>query len=305
MEIVKSIRRMQETANALKAEGKSIGFVPTMGFFHAGHLSLMEAARQDDHAVVVVSIFVNPIQFGPQEDFTAYPRNLDNDSRLARDAGVDILFVPDAGEMYPDSYQTSVVVKGLTENLCGRFRPGHFEGVATVVAKLFSLVKPDTAYFGQKDFQQLAVIRKMVMDLNWEIRIKGMPIVREKDGLAMSSRNTYLSVEERKAALCLYRSIGRALQMRKEYLAHASQGRVSSPFFKGTGKEGMPSRISHSSKIIAEVQAIMAQEPLVRPEYIQVCHPETLQDVEYIEGQALLALAIYVGKTRLIDNCLL
>lgn len=271
---------MQKTANVLKEGGKSIGFVPTMGFFHAGHISLMEAARQDGHTIVVVSIFVNPLQFGPHEDFATYPRNLENDSRLAREAGVDILFLPQAGEMYPGSYQTSVVVRGLTETLCGRFRPGHFEGVTTVVAKLFSIVKPDTAYFGQKDFQQLAVIRKMVMDLNWEIRIKGMPIIREKDGLAMSSRNTYLGEEERKAALCLYRSLGRARQMRNEGIIQAS-------------------------KIIAGIQAIMGREPLVRPEYIQICHPETLQDVEYIEGEALLALAAYVGKTRLIDNCLL
>ena len=280
MEIVKSIRQMQETANALKAAGKSIGFVPTMGFFHEGHLSLMKAARQDGHSVVVVSIFVNPLQFGPQEDFTAYPRDLAHDSRLATEAGVDILFLPDAHEMYPDHYQTCVVVRGLTENLCGRFRPGHFDGVTTVVAKLFSIVKPDTAYFGQKDFQQLAVIIKMVQDLNGETLIKGMPIVREKDGLAMSSRNIYLSEEERKAALCLYRSIVRAGQMRSEGIAQ-------------------------TSKIIAEVQAVMAREPLVRPQYIQVCHPETLEDVEYIEGHALLALAAYVGKTRLIDNCLL
>ena len=280
MEIVKSIHQMQKTANVLKAGGKSIGFVPTMGFFHAGHISLMKAARQDGHAVVVVSIFVNPLQFGPHEDFATYPRNLENDSRLAREAGVDILFLPQAGEMYPGSYQTSVVVRGLTETLCGRFRPGHFEGVTTVVAKLFSIVKPDIAYFGQKDFQQLAVIRKMVQDLNWEIRIKGMPIVREEDGLAMSSRNTYLSEEERKTALCLYRSIGRARQMRNEGIIQASE-------------------------IIAGIQATMAREPLVRPEYIQICHPETLQDVEYIEGEALLALAAYVGKTRLIDNCLL
>jgi pantoate--beta-alanine ligase len=298
VEIVKSIHQMQKTANVLKEGGKSIGFVPTMGFFHAGHISLMEAARQDGHTIVVVSIFVNPLQFGPHEDFATYPRNLENDSRLAREAGVDILFLPQAGEMYPGSYQTSVVVRGLTETmypgsyqtsvvvrgltetLCGRFRPGHFEGVTTVVAKLFSIVKPDTAYFGQKDFQQLAVIRKMVMDLNWEIRIKGMPIIREKDGLAMSSRNTYLGEEERKAALCLYRSLGRARQMRNEGIIQAS-------------------------KIIAGIQAIMGREPLVRPEYIQICHPETLQDVESIEGEALLALAAYVGKTRLIDNCLL
>ncbi|MEW5802140.1 MAG: pantoate--beta-alanine ligase [bacterium] len=286
MEIVKSIQKMQKTATDLKAAGKSIGFVPTMGFFHAGHLSLMEAARkdgrQDGHGVVVVSIFVNPMQFGPREDFASYPRDLENDSRLAKEAGVDILFVPEADEMYPKGrYQTSVVVRGLTETLCGRFRPGHFEGVTTVVAKLFSLVKPDTAYFGKKDFQQLAVIRKMVQDLNWEIRIEGMPIVREKDGLAMSSRNTYLSEEERKAALCLYRSICLARQMRQE------------------------GGVVQTATIIAEIQAVMDREPLVRPEYIQVCNPETLQDLEYIDGQALLAMAAYVGRTRLIDNCLL
>ncbi|MEW6381509.1 MAG: pantoate--beta-alanine ligase [bacterium] len=279
MEIITDISQMHSTANAVREAGKSIGFVPTMGFFHAGHLSLMEAARQDGHTVVV-SIFVNPIQFGPQEDLSAYPRDLAADSRMARDAGVDILFVPEAGAMYPDQYQTSVVVKGLTENLCGRFRPGHFEGVATVVAKLFSIVKPHVAYFGQKDFQQLAVIRRMVLDLNLDIRIEGLPTVREKDGLAMSSRNTYLSGEERQAALCLYRSICRARQMRGEGVVRAE-------------------------KIITEIQRIMALEPLVRPQYIQICHPETLLDVDYIDGQALLAMAIYVGKTRLIDNCLL
>ncbi|MCL6582789.1 MAG: pantoate--beta-alanine ligase [bacterium] len=280
MKIITSISQMQSTANALRAAGKSIGFVPTMGFFHAGHLSLMEAARQDGHTVVV-SIFVNPIQFGPGEDFATYPRDLDNDSRLAKEAGVDILFVPQTSEMYPKQYQTSVVVKGLTETLCGRFRPGHFEGVTTVVAKLFSIVKPHVAYFGQKDFQQLVVIRRMVQDLNLDIQIKGLPTVREKDGLAMSSRNVYLSPEERQAALCLYRSICRARQMREE--------------------EG----IREVRKIIADIQKIMSLEPLVKPQYIEICHPETLQALEYIEEAALLAMAVYVGKTRLIDNCFL
>lgn len=280
MKTIRSIQEMQKSADVLKREGKSIGFVPTMGFFHLGHLSLMRAARQDGNHTVVASIFVNPTQFGPHEDFTAYPRDLERDSLLAEKAGVDILFVPEAGEMYPSGYQTSIVVRGLTENLCGRFRPGHFEGVTTVVAKLFFIVKPDTAYFGQKDFQQLAVIKRMALDLNLEIQIKGLPIFREEDGLAMSSRNIYLNGEERKAALCLYRSIGLAQQMRKEGIIRASI-------------------------IIAEIKRIMALSPLVRPQYIQICHPETLQDVEHIEGQALLAMAVYIGKTRLIDNCLL
>lgn len=270
---------MQKTANTLKKEGKSIGFVPTMGFLHAGHLSLIEAARRECRTVVV-SIFVNPMQFGVHEDFRNYPRDLKHDSQLAGKAGVDILFIPEAEHIYPVGYQTQVAVSGLSENLCGRFRPGHFQGVTTVVCKLFLIVKPDIAYFGQKDYQQLIVIKKMVADLNIDIQIKSLPIVRQKDGLAVSSRNTYLNERERKAAHCLYNSLCRAGQMRKEGITQCSQ-------------------------IISAIRNIVSAEPMARLEYIRICHTETLQDIQYIEDRVLLAMAVYIGKTRLIDNCFL
>ena len=279
MEIIENISQMQKIANTLKRDGKSIGFVPTMGFLHAGHLSLIKAARQNC-CRVVVSIFVNPIQFGPHEDFETYPRDLKHDSQLAGKAGVDILFIPEAGHMYSKDYQTQVAVQGLTETLCGRFRPGHFQGVTTVVCKLFHIIKPDIAYFGEKDYQQLIVIKKMITDLNMDIQIKGLPIVRQKDGLAMSSRNTYLNQKQRKAAHCLYHSICQAKQMRKE-------------------------GISQCSQIISAIGEIINAEPMVQPEYIQICHPETLRDLQFIEDKALLVMAIHIGKTRLIDNCLL
>ncbi len=279
MEIIKDISQMQKTANTLKKEGKSIGFVPTMGFLHAGHLSLIEAARRECQTLVV-SIFVNPLQFGAHDDFNTYPRDLTHDSQLAGKSGVDILFIPDAEHIYPGGYQTQVAVPGLSENLCGRFRIGHFQGVTTVVCKLFHIVKPDIAYFGQKDYQQLIVINKMVADLNMEVQIKGLPIVRQKDGLAMSSRNAYLNERERKAAHCLYNSLCRAKQMKEE-------------------------GITQCSKIISAIRDIISAEPMARPEYIRICHPETLQDIEYIEDRALLAMAVHIGKTRLIDNCFL
>ncbi|MGA1876090.1 MAG: pantoate--beta-alanine ligase [bacterium] len=279
MEIIKGIPEMQQRAHATRREGISIGLVPTMGFLHEGHLSLIRAARQDCDQVVV-SIFVNPLQFGPHDDFAKYPRNLDRDAQMVESAGGDILFVPEASQMYSEDHQSWVAVKGLDENLCGLFRPGHFQGVTTVVCKLFNLVKPDIAYFGQKDYQQLIIIKKMVHDLNMDIHIKGLPIVREKDGLAMSSRNIYLGKEERKAALCLYRSICRAQQMRREGVVRASV-------------------------IIAEIQKIMHNEPMIRPEYVQICDPENLEALEIIEDKALLAMAVYLGETRLIDNCIL
>jgi len=203
-----------------------------------------------------------------------------HDSQLAGKSGVDILFIPDAEHIYPGGYQTQVAVPGLSKNLCGQFRIGHFQGVATIVCKLFHIVKPDIAYFGQKDYQQLIVINKMVADLNMDIQIKGLPIVRQKDGLAMSSRNAYLDEKERKAAHCLYNSLCRARQMKKEGITQCSQ-------------------------IISAIRDIISAEPMARPEYIQICHPETLQDIECIEDRALLAMAVYIGKTRLIDNCFL
>jgi pantoate--beta-alanine ligase len=279
MKTIKDISEMQHMAHAMRREGISIGFVPTMGFLHEGHLSLIRAARQDCDQVVV-SIFVNPLQFGPHEDFARYPRHLDRDARMVEGAGGDILFVPEASRMYSEDHQTSVTVQGLDRNLCALFRPGHFQGVTTVVCKLFNLVKPDIAYFGQKDYQQLIIIKKMVHDLNMDIHIKGLPVIREKDGLAMSTRNTYLEKEEREAALCLYRSMCRAQQMRREGVVRASV-------------------------IIAEIQKIIHNEPMVRPEYVQICDPETLEVLEVIEDKALLAMAVYLGKTRLIDNCIL
>lgn len=279
MEIIDQLTLMQKKAETIKREGQRIGFVPTMGYLHEGHFSLIKAARQEC-AVVVVSIFVNPLQFGPAEDFKAYPRDLARDSQLTEQAGTDILFLPQAEEMYPPGFQTTINVEKSSEHLCGRFRPGHFQGVATVVCKLFHLVKPDLAYFGQKDFQQLTIIKRMVDDLNLDIEIKGLPTVREDDGLAKSSRNAYLNQEERKASRCLYQALLKAQRMKQEGIIQASL-------------------------LIKATKEIISREQLVKPEYIIICHPQTLEDLEMVEDQALMALAVRIGRTRLIDNLLL
>jgi len=279
MKIVEDIKEMQGLAESLRKQGKKIAFVPTMGYLHEGHLSLMRYGREIAD-VLVTSIYVNPAQFAPGEDFEEYPRDFERDVRLSEKVGVDIIFTTTDEQMYPERYQTYVEVKEVTKNLCGRSRPVFFRGVATVVTKLFNIVKPHVAIFGEKDYQQLITIQRMVSDLNYDIEIIGRPIVREPDGLAMSSRNAYLSVDERKSALSLSRSLKIAQEM-------VQAGETS------------------SSKIIERVCHEITSEPYTKIDYVQICHPQTLVDVDDISGGGVLAIAVWVGKTRLIDNCML
>jgi pantoate--beta-alanine ligase len=253
-----------------------VGFVPTMGYLHEGHLSLVRAAREDNPNVVA-SIFVNPTQFGPGEDFERYPRDEERDVSLLRDAGVDVVFMPSVEEMYPDGASTFVVVEGITDVLEGAHRPGHFRGVTTVVAKLFNVVQPTRAYFGRKDAQQLAAVRKMARDLRFDIEIAGLPTVREPDGLAMSSRNAYLSPEERQAALVLSKALGRA-------------------------KELFDDGVRDAEALRSAMNELLGAEPLARVDYVSVADPETLQELSTIDGGALVSMAVRIGNTRLIDN---
>ncbi len=270
---------MQQWADAARARARRIGLVPTMGYLHAGHLSLVqEAHRHSD--LVVASIFVNPLQFGANEDLDRYPRDVEGDSKLLGEAGTDVLFLPDARSMYPEGFQTRVTVDRVTRGLCGAARPTHFAGVTTVVAKLFNMVKPHVAVFGRKDFQQLVAIRRMVADLNFDIDIVGAPIVREADGLAMSSRNAYLSPPERIAARCLLAAL------------HAAAAEVDRGETDGI-------------RILAAARRMIAGEPLARLEYTTLADPETLEEVSEVRVPTLLALAVHIGKTRLIDNCIL
>lgn len=281
MKFVNKIAELKSIINEVKKAGKTIGLVPTMGYLHAGHLSLMTAAKKEQD-FVVTSIFVNPIQFGPNEDYAVYPRDINKDTELAASVGVDVVFNPSVEEMYPDgvdSLLTHVTVDKVTEKLCGATRPTHFCGVATVVTKLFNLVQPDAAYFGQKDAQQVVVIKRMVKDLNMNVTIKPQPIVREKDGLAMSSRNTYLSPSERAAALVLSRS----LQQAKRMLDNGERD---------------------AKTIMKDVTAIIQQEPSATIDYVALTDPESLTDLQQIKSKALLALAVKIGKIRLIDNLL-
>lgn len=276
MKIFTTIQEVREEVCQLKSAGNSVGFVPTMGFLHQGHLSLVrEAVRMADSTVV--SIFVNPAQFGPQEDFKEYPRDLQRDSGLLEREGVDVVFVPDQVEMYPENFSTYVEVHGLQDKLCGRSRPGHFRGVCTVVLKLFQIVDPDMAFFGQKDAQQALIIQRMVRDLNMNVDIKVLPIIREEDGLALSSRNSYLDSEERKAAVGLFRSLRQAEQMIKD-------------------GEKNPRRI------IQRMKQIIHSEPLAGMDYIEIVDLENLDPLDKIEGDVLVALAVFIGKIRLIDN---
>jgi pantoate--beta-alanine ligase len=256
-----------------------VGFVPTMGYLHDGHLSLVHRARSQC-ASVVVSIFVNPTQFGPHEDLAAYPRDLGRDLALLEPHGVDLIWAPSPETVYPPGYQTWVTVENITQPLEGAMRPGHFRGVATVVAKLFNVVHPHKAYFGQKDAQQVAVIKRMVCDLDFPVEIVVCPTAREPDGLAMSSRNTYLTLEQRAAAPVLYRALAVAQAASKAGERDANRLR----------------------QIMSE---ILAGEPLARPQYISCAHPDTLQELETVDQAALLSLAVYVGKTRLIDNIMI
>ncbi|MBI1987912.1 MAG: pantoate--beta-alanine ligase [Nitrospinae bacterium] len=278
MEIIENPQRMQERANQLRAEDKTIGFVPTMGYLHEGHLSLMRRARGECQ-VSVLSIFVNPTQFGPREDLDRYPRDMEGDLQKAASEQVDLVYLPSARDMYPAGFRTYVTVEELSEKLCGASRPGHFRGVTTVVLKLFNLVKPHRAYFGEKDYQQLTIIRKMVEDLNLDLQIVGMPTVRESDGLAMSSRNAYLSAGERRSALSLSRALKRAGEM-------VAGGERSAALLR------------------EEIRRTIEEEPNTQIDYIAVSHPLTLKDLERIAGPALIALAVQVGSTRLIDNCI-
>ncbi len=276
MDIITSIKQMQQRACETRAAGKTIAFVPTMGYLHEGHASLLREGRKRAD-VLVLSIFVNPTQFGVGEDFETYPRSLERDAAIARETGVDVIFAPHASEMYPEGFQTNVNVTDLTLPLCGASRPGHFRGVTTVVAKLFNIVVPHKAFFGEKDFQQLAVIRRMAADLNMNVEIIGMPIVREDDGLAMSSRNTYLSPEERKSALCLNRSLAAA-------------------------RENYERGVTAVAQLREKVLEILRAEPSAVIEYVEFRNKDTLETVEHAADDTLLALAVRIGETRLIDN---
>jgi pantoate--beta-alanine ligase len=279
MRILKTIAEAQSASARLRAEGRVLGLVPTMGALHEGHLSLVRAARAASNAVAV-SIFVNPTQFGPNEDFSRYPRTFETDCAMLEREGVDLIFAPTVDEMYPAGASTFVVVEGVSDRLDGASRPGHFRGVTTVVSKLFHIVGPHKAFFGQKDAAQVAVLRKMVRDLNFPVQIVVCPIVREADGLALSSRNRYLSAKERQQALVLHR----ALQ---------------------TVEDGAASCEKSSGKLIEAARNVFAQEPEVRVDYIAVVDPDTLEDVPDVRSGALVAVTAFVGATRLIDNVVL
>lgn len=281
MEIISSIPELQRKIKALKKNDIVVGFVPTMGYLHEGHLALVHAAKKMCD-IVVASIFVNPLQFGPKEDFAKYPRDIERDSSMLEKVETNILFYPDVKEMYPDNFQTYVEVTDVTKNLCGASRPGHFRGVTTVVLKLFNAVLPDKAFFGLKDYQQYLTIKRMVKDLNLDIDVIGVPIVREKDGLAMSSRNTYLNPEERISALSLFKSIEKV----KNMVANGER---------------------NAAKIIAEARQIIESHRFTTIDYVKLCNPETLEYIENgeIKSDTLLALAVFIGNTRLIDNSIL
>lgn len=276
MKIIKTISEVREIVKSWKNEGLSVGLVPTMGYLHEGHKSLiLRAVAENDR--VVVSDFVNPTQFGPNEDLESYPRDINRDAELCADAGADIIFNPEPSEMYTDTAYTFVDMTGLTGELCGKTRPTHFRGVCTVVSKLFNIVAPDRAYFGQKDAQQLAVIRQMVQDLNFDIEIIGCPIIREADGLAKSSRNTYLNEEERKAALVLSRAVKLGQQM------------------ANTGEKS-------AEKIVTAMKEIISAEPLAKIDYVKAVDAVSIIPVTEMKPPVLVAMAVYIGKTRLIDN---
>lgn len=276
MEITGSIKRVREQVREWRKAGLTVGLVPTMGYLHEGHKSLIDkAVEQNDK--VVVSVFVNPMQFGPTEDLESYPRDMDRDAALCEKAGASLIFHPEPEKMYDDNFSSFVDMNTLTGGLCGKTRPIHFRGVCTVVAKLFNIVTPDRAYFGQKDAQQLAVIRHMVNDLSFGIEIVGCPIIREEDGLAKSSRNTYLSEDERKAALVLSRSL-------KE------------------GRKLVDAGEKDAAKVKKTITDIIEKEALAKIDYVEVVDWNTLEPVEKIDGPILTAIAVYIGKTRLIDN---
>lgn len=276
MIIVNRVDDIRHKVNNWKNEGLSVGFVPTMGYLHEGHESLIKKAASENDKVVV-SIFVNPLQFGPTEDLATYPRDLDRDSKICERAGADLIFNPSDNEMYYEDFSTIVSVNGLTENLCGKSRPIHFTGVCTVVNKLFNIVAPNRAYFGQKDAQQLFIIKRMVRDLNIDVEVIGCPIIREKDGLAKSSRNIYLSENERKAAIILNQALKKA-----KYL--------------------MDTGITNVDEILNIIRETIESEPLARIDYIDIVDTNSLNKVDKIDKSVLVAIAVFINKTRLIDN---
>ena len=275
MKIVETIAEVREQVKQWRKEGLTVGLVPTMGYLHEGHKSLIDRAVAENDRVVV-SVFVNPMQFGPSEDLESYPRDMDRDAALCEKAGASLIFHPDPSEMYHKDFSSFVDMTTLTGGLCGKTRPIHFKGVCTVVTKLFHIVAPDRAYFGEKDAQQLAIIRKMVKDLNFDIEIVGCPIVREEDGLAKSSRNTYLNDKERQAALCLSRAVK-------------------------TGKEVIYTG-ADAKEVLNPMKAIIEAEPLARIDYVMMVDALTMQPIEKADRDVLVAMAVYIGKTRLIDN---
>ncbi|MFA5239691.1 MAG: pantoate--beta-alanine ligase [Phycisphaerae bacterium] len=279
MKVAKTIESVRRLVKAARGKGKTIGLVPTMGALHIGHISLIEKAKRKTD-FVVVSIFVNPTQFGPGEDFEKYPRPLKADLEICKKAGVAVVFAPTAKQMYPRENLTWVNVEKLTEQLCGRSRPGHFRGVTTVCAKLFNIVAPDLAFFGQKDAQQVIVIKRMVADLNMPLKIVVCPTVRQPDGLAVSSRNQYLTAQQKKDAALIYKSLQKCRQLIKD-------------------------GISNSKTIIAQMRKVLQQAPSIRIEYISIVDAETLRELDKITGKVLTAIAVKIGSTRLIDNILM
>ena len=276
MKTIRTIKEMTAVVKVLKSREKTVGLVPTMGYLHEGHLSLVRGSLEKVD-VTVVSVFVNPTQFGPSEDFRKYPRDMSHDTEILENLGVDYLFCPDNEEIYPSTYQTFVEIHDLQDKLCGKSRPGHFRGVCTVVLKLFHIVQPDLAFFGQKDAQQVIILKKMVQDLNCNVKISALSIVREDDGLALSSRNVYLNPEQRQAALCLYKSLQEARQM-------------------------IDSGERRTAPILQRMKEIILAEPETRIDYLAIVHTASLEPLDDILNDCLIALAVFVGKVRLIDN---
>jgi pantoate--beta-alanine ligase len=276
---IDTIEGMREFVFAARKNGSTVGLVPTMGSLHDGHLSLMSRAHEET-SKVVVSIFVNPLQFGPKEDYRRYPRDMEGDTAMCERAGVDVVFAPSVAEIYPKSYQTCIEQEDIANKLCGKQRPGHFSGVMTIVAKLFNIVQPDAAYFGQKDYQQALMIQRMAADLNMNIRVRVLPTVREPDGLAMSSRNAYLTAKQRKQAVCLYRALVRAQEI----------------YDRGV-RDGV--------QIVKEMHKTISAVRMARPDYVSVVDADTLDEVKEIRHRAVAVLAVRIGKARLIDNAIL
>ena len=276
MKLVHTVNEVREQVKEWKKEGLTVGLVPTMGFLHEGHQSLIAASVKENDRTVV-SVFVNPTQFGPNEDFEAYPRDIEKDRALCESTGADLIFNPESEEMYPEGFCTYTNITGLSDALCGKSRPIHFKGVCTVVSKLFNIVGADKAYFGEKDEQQLAIIRRMVRDMNIPVEIVGCPIIREEDGLAKSSRNTYLNPEERKAALILSKAVF-------------------------AGKDMVENGEKSAEKIVSSMKEIIKSEPLAEIDYVEMVDMNTMKNIDAVEGAVLCAIAVKIGKTRLIDN---